>query len=86
MVDPRDQEQDRVFFGATVAYRDAGGAQHTVSIVGTDEVDPARGRVSWLSPIARALLRAREGDAVTFSTPAGNQRLEVLEIRYEELK
>jgi len=86
VVDPRDQEQDRVFFGATVAYRDAGGAQHTVSIVGTDEVDPARGRVSWVSPIARALLRAREGDAVTLSTPAGDERLEVLEIRYEELK
>src|SRR5204862_3040995 len=86
VVDPRDQEQDRVFFGAIVAYRDAGGAQHSVSSVGTDEVDPARGRVSWVSPIARALLRAREGDAVTFSTPAGNQRREVLEIRYEELK
>ena len=86
VVDPRDQDQDRVFFGATVTYRDAGGAEHTVSIVGTDEVDPARGRVSWVSPIARALLRARKGDAVTLSTPAGDERLEVLEIRYEELK
>ena len=86
VVDPRDQDQDRVFFGATVTYRDAGGARHTVSIVGTDEVDPARGLVSWVSPVARALLRAREGDAVTLSTPTGEQRLEVLEIRYEELK
>jgi transcription elongation factor GreB len=86
VVDPRDREQDRVFFGATVAYRDAGGAEHTISIVGTDEVDPARGRVSWVSPIARALLRAREGDAVTLSTPAGEEQLEILAIRYEELK
>jgi len=86
VVDPRDQEQDRVFFGATVTYCGAGGAEHTVSIVGTDEVDPARGRVSWVSPIARALLKAREGDAVTLSTPAGDERLEILAIRYEELK
>ena len=86
VVDPRDQEQDGVYFGATVSYRDTGGAERTVSIVGTDEVDPARGRVSWVSPIARALLRARKGDAVTLNTPAGDERLEVLEIRYEELK
>ncbi len=86
VVDPRDQDQDRVFFGATVTYRDAGGREHTVSIVGTDEVDPARGRVSWVSPIARALLKTREGDAVTLSTPAGDEPLEVLSIRYEELK
>jgi len=86
VVDPGDQDQDRVFFGATVTYRDRGGAERTVSIVGTDEVDPAHGRVSWVSPIARALLKAREGDAVTLSTPAGDERLEVLAIRYEELK
>src|SRR2546422_1419412 len=86
VVDPRDQDQDRVFFGATVTYRDGGGGEHTVSIVGTDEVDPARGRVSWVSPIARALLKTREGDAVTLSTPAGDEQLEVLRIRYEELK
>ena len=86
VVDPRDRDPDRVFFGATVSYRDSGGAKHTVSIVGTDEVDPARGRVSWVSPIARALLKSQEGDAVTLSTPAGDETLEVLEIRYEELK
>jgi transcription elongation factor GreB len=86
VVDPRDQDEERVFFGATVNYRDAGGGEHTVSIVGTDEVDPGRGRVSWVSPIARALLKAREGDAVTLKTPVGDQRLEVLAIRYEELK
>jgi transcription elongation factor GreB len=86
VVDPRDQEQDRVFFGATVTYRDGDGGEHTVSIVGTDEVEPARGRVSWVSPIARALLKAREGDAVMLRTPAGDEPLEVLQIRYEELK
>jgi len=86
VVDPRDSDQDRAFFGATVGYRDSRGAEHTVSIVGTDEVDPARGRVSWVSPIARALLKSREGDAVTISTPAGDESLEVLRIRYEELK
>jgi transcription elongation factor GreB len=86
VVDPRDQDRDRVFFGATVSYRDSGGREHTVSVVGTDEVDPARGRVSWVSPIARALLKAREGDTVTLSTPAGDEQLEVLVIRYEELK
>ena len=86
VVDPRDQDQDRAFFGATVTYRDASGKEHTVSIVGTDEVDPARGRVSWVSPVARALLKAQQGDAVTLRTPAGDERLEVLGIRYEELK
>ena len=86
VVDPRDQDQDRAFFGATVTYRDSRGGEHTVSIVGTDEVDPARGRVSWVSPIASALLKSREGDAVTLSTPAGDEPLQVLAIRYEELK
>jgi transcription elongation factor GreB len=85
VVDPRDQDQERVFFGATVTYADASGREHTVSIVGTDEVDPARGRVSWVSPVARALLKARARDAVTLRTPAGDERLEVLEIRYAEL-
>ena len=85
VVDPRDQDQERVFFGATVTYSDASGREHTVSIVGTDEVDPARGRVSWVSPVARALLKARAGDVVTLRTPARDERLEVLEIRYAEL-
>ena len=86
VVDPRDQGQDRAFFGATVAYRDGGGKERTVSIVGTDEVDPARGRVSWVSPVAKALLKAREGDVVTLRTPAGAEDLEVVAVRYEELK
>lgn len=86
VVDPRDQDQDRVFFGATVVYRDGNGEQQTVSIVGTDEVDPPRRRVSWVSPIARALIKAREGDTVTVNTPSGPEDLEVLEVRYDELR
>ena len=86
IVDPRDQDQDRVFFGATVAYADRKGEEHTLSIVGTDEVDPARGRVSWVSPVAKAMLRAREGDVVTVNTPSGPEELEILEVRYDELK
>ncbi|MFN7087855.1 MAG: transcription elongation factor GreB [Burkholderiales bacterium] len=74
---------DQVFFGATVTYADAAGAEHTVTIVGTDEVDPARKRVSWVSPVARALLRKREGDAATVHTPAGEQQIEIVAVRYE---
>ncbi len=85
VVDPGRQERDRVFFGATVTYADARGEERTVSIVGTDEADPARGRISWVSPVARALSRAREGDTVTLRTPAGDEELEVLAIRYDPI-
>jgi len=86
VVEARDPDRDGVFFGATVTYRDGKGEERSVSIVGTDEVDPARGRVSWVSPIARALLKASAGDTVTLRTPAGTEELEVLALRYEELK
>ena len=85
VVDSRGQEQERVFFGATVRVRDGAGGVRSVSIVGMDEVDPARGRVSWVSPIARALLKAREGDTVSLRTPSGVEELEIEEIRYDEL-
>ena len=85
VVDSMGQEQDRVFFGATVGVRDRAGRTRSVSIVGMDEVDPARGRVSWVSPIARALIKAREGDTVTLRTPAGAEDLEVVEISYVAL-
>jgi transcription elongation factor GreB len=85
VVDPGNQERDRVFFGATVTYVDEKAVKRTVSIVGTDEVDPGRGRISWVSPVARALLRAREGDVVTLRTPAGEDELEVIEIRYDPI-
>jgi transcription elongation factor GreB len=85
VVDPRGQDRERVFFGATVTYSDSKGTERTVSVVGTDEVDPSAGRISWISPVARALLRARAGDVVTLDTPAGAEELEVIEIRYEAL-
>ncbi len=85
VVDNAGRDDDRAYFGATVTYRDRAGAKRAVSIVGIDEVDPARGRVSWISPIAKALLKAREGDVVTLRTPAGAEEIEVLEVRYEEL-
>jgi len=72
-----------VFFGATVTYADDGGAERTIQIVGVDEADLAHGQVSWVSPIARALMKAREGDMVALRTPSGTQSLEVIEIRYE---
>jgi transcription elongation factor GreB len=85
VVDPRDQDQDRVFFGATVTYADSTGREHTVSIVGLDEADASKGRVSWISPIAKALLRSREGDLVKLQIPGGTEEIEVLEVRYQTL-
>jgi transcription elongation factor GreB len=75
------RDTDQVFFGATVRVRGPSG-EKTVTIVGVDEVDPARGHVSWVSPIAKALLKAREGDTVTLRSPAGEEPLEILEVTY----
>lgn len=83
VVDPAAREAtDQIFFGATVRYATADGAEKSVTIVGIDEVDPAHGQVSWISPIARALLKAREGETVSVRTPAGEETLEVLEVSY----
>ncbi|MCH2241766.1 MAG: transcription elongation factor GreB [Aquabacterium sp.] len=73
---------DQVFFGATVTYATAQGEERTITIKGIDEVDNLKGEVSWVAPIARALLKAREGDEVQLMTPGGPQTLEVLEVRY----
>ena len=73
---------DQVFFGATVTYAEPNGNERTVTIMGIDEADSLQGQVSWISPIARALLKAREGDEVTLMTPQGPQQIEVLEVRY----
>ena len=73
---------DQVFFGATVRYATSKGDQRTVTILGIDESDSLAAEVSWVSPIARALLRSREGDEVEVVTPAGRERIEVLEVRY----
>ena len=73
---------DQVFFGATVTYADEAGTERTITILGIDEADSALGQVSWIAPVARALLKAREGDAVKLLTPAGVQEIEVLQVRY----
>jgi transcription elongation factor GreB len=85
VVDNAGKDHDRVYFGATVTVADGSGAERTVSIVGVDELDPARGRVSWISPIATALLKASVGDVVTLRTPRGTEELEIVAIRYDEL-
>lgn len=83
VVDPSTQpNKDQVFFGATVLYSDQAGAEFRVTIVGVDEAEPLAGRISWVSPVARALLKAHEGDTVTLRTPAGMDELDVLEITY----
>ena len=75
------RDTDQVFFGAAVRLKGAAG-EKTVTIVGIDEADPASGQVSWISPIAKALLKAREGDSVTLRSPAGEEQLEILEVTY----
>jgi transcription elongation factor GreB len=85
VVDNAGKDHDRVYFGATVTVLDESGAERTVTIVGVDELDPARGRVSWISPIAAALLKASVGDVVTLRTPRGAEELEVVSIRYDPL-
>ncbi|MDQ2106544.1 transcription elongation factor GreB [Azospirillum isscasi] len=83
VVDPTLQKnRDRVFFGATVTYAREDGTENTITIVGADEVDMDRAHVSWISPIARALLKAQEGDVVDLRTPAGLEQIEVVAIRY----
>ena len=73
---------EQVFFGATVRFLDDEGAERTITIMGIDEADSSQGQVSWVSPVARALLKARVGDEVTLPTPSGLRLLEVLEVRY----
>jgi transcription elongation factor GreB len=72
----------QVFFGATVTYADESGAERTVTIKGIDEADSLGGEVSWVAPVARALLKARVGDEVTLATPRGPARLEILAVHY----
>ena len=85
VVDASGQENtDQVFFGATIDYATPDGEEHTITIVGIDEVDLDRGHVSWISPVARALLKAKIGDTVTLMTPAGPQPIDVLDVRYPE--
>ncbi len=87
VVDPAQQStRDQVFFGATVTYATAEGCEQTVTIVGVDEADLEQGKVSWTAPVARALIKASEGDIVVVRTPAGPSNLEVISIRYDQPK
>jgi transcription elongation factor GreB len=83
VVDPNARENtDCVYFGATVTVLDQNGDAFTYSIVGLDETDPGRGRISWVSPLARALIKARLGDTVRFQSPGGLRELEIVDIVY----
>jgi transcription elongation factor GreB len=86
VVDPAAREwTDQVFFGATVRIARQDGSEQLLSIVGIDEIDTERGRISWVSPMARALTRAREGETVTLRTPAGTEEIEVVEVSYQPI-
>jgi len=85
VVDPAARgESDQIYFGATVtyAYVNGGREERTITIVGVDEVDTKRGHVSWISPIAKALLKRRNGDVAILATPSGEQEIEILKVRY----
>ena len=89
VVDPEAPRSGRAathaIFGATVRYANAAGVERVVSIVGLDEVDLDRSHISWVSPLARALIKSGPGDAVTVRAPGGNEELEILEVRYERI-
>ena len=89
VVDPEAQRagqaKAKAFFGATVRYANAAGAERVVSIVGTDEVDLNRNHISWVSPLGRALMKSEAGDSVVLQAPGGTEYLDVLEVRYERI-
>jgi transcription elongation factor GreB len=85
VVDNAGKAHDRVYFGATVTIANEAGEERDVTIVGVDELDTGDTRVSWRSPLARALLKARVGDTVTLRAPRGSERLEVVAVRYAVL-
>jgi len=85
VVDPATQpNRDQVFFGATVLYADSAGEEFRVTIVGVDEAEPLQGCISWISPVARALLKAHEGDTVVLRAPGGLEELDILEVHYPD--
>jgi transcription elongation factor GreB len=85
VVDNAGKTHERVLFGATVTFEDESGDEREVTIVGVDELDPGSARVSWRSPLAKALLKAKVGDTVTVRAPRGPEQLEVVRIRYDDL-
>ena len=85
VIDPTLVQSERVQFGATVTFANEEGVKKKISIVGIDELDPANGKVSWLSPLAKVLLNQEAGEAVTFKSPKGEEELEILKIEYKEI-
>jgi transcription elongation factor GreB len=86
VVDPANRESsEQIFFGATVTYVNENGTEHTVSIVGIDEADVSRGLISWISPLAKSLLKSKKGDVVLHQSPSGTEELEITEVRYESI-
>lgn len=86
VVDPESREPtDQVFFGATVTILRGDGKEQTVSIVGVNEYDLDKGYISWISPLARTLIKAREGESVLLRGPAGDEEIEILEVVYRAL-
>jgi len=77
-------DPEQIFFGATVIYSDTEGTDTKIRIVGVDEVDLEKGYVSWISPIAKALIKAKVGDTVRIQTPAGVKEIDILDVRYED--
>jgi len=87
VIDPlRQGDNDQIFFGARVTVADSGGVENTYTIVGIDEADAAAGRISWISPLARALIKARSGDTIRFQSPSGPRELDIVEVRYEAVE
>lgn len=86
VVDPlRQGDNDQVFFGAQVTIADSGGEENTYTIVGVDEANVMRGRISWISPLARALIKSREGDSIRFQSPVGIREIDILAVVYKEI-
>lgn len=86
VVDPlRQGENDQIFFGARVTIADIDGQENTYTIVGIDEADVTRGRISWISPLARALIKSREGDTIRFQSPVGIREIDILEVVYQAI-
>ena len=86
VIDPEQRDgTDQVFFGATVSFQRADSCKNTISIVGVDEADAKKGLVSWISPLATCLLKARSGDTVYLDTPSGREKLKLITVEYKRI-
>jgi transcription elongation factor GreB len=85
VVDAAGRDSDQIFFGSSIRIKTRDGAERTVTIVGVDETDTVKGYISWISPVARALIKARAGDKVLLKTPGGVEELEILDVRYDPI-